>query len=193
MAGETDPVVHYRHSVRLKGYDYAQAGAYFVTICARNRECVFGDEGDWEIRLNQCGLIAREEWLRTAGLRENVEVEACVVMPNHVHGIIVITDGRGVLPYAPTGTLRSPSHTIGAIVRGFKSASTKRINEIRNTPGTPVWQRSYYEHVIRDEDDLQRIRQYILDNPGRWAEDENHPDRMNQAAGANMKESGHGG
>ena len=96
MAGENDSASHHRHSVRLKGYDYAQAGAYFVTICARNRECVFGDERDGEIRLNQYGPIVREEWLRKAELREDVGVEACVVMPNHVHGIVVITDGRGV-------------------------------------------------------------------------------------------------
>ncbi|MBM4462743.1 MAG: transposase [Chloroflexi bacterium] len=165
----------HRRSVRLKGYDYAQEGAYFVTICTRDRECMFGDEHNGEIRLNQYGLIVREEWLRTAELRENAKLEACVVMPNHLHGIIAITNRRGVSPYAPTGTLRSPSHTLGAIVRGFKSASTKLINETRHTPGTPVWQRNYYEHVIRDEDDLQRIQQYILDNPAHWAEDENHP------------------
>ena len=180
MAGKYDSDIHHRQSVRLKGYDYSQAGAYFVTICTRERDCLFGDLSDGEMRLNQYGLIIREEWLRTAALRKDVEVDIYTIMPNHLHGIIVIK-GRGVLPYAPTGTFRSPSHTIGAIVRGFKSASTKRINETRDPRGTPVWQRNYHEHVIRDEDDLNRIRQYIIDNPSCWADDENHPDRINRA------------
>ena len=121
-------------------------------------------------------MAVHEEWLKTAELRENVEVDASMIMPNHLHGIVVITNGRGVLPYAPTGTLRSPSRTIGAIVRGFKSASTKHINEMRNTPGTPVWQRSFYEHVIRNDEELKAIRQYILSNPANWTTDENyHP------------------
>jgi REP element-mobilizing transposase RayT len=126
------------------------------------------------MRLNEYGMGVHEEWLRTVELRENVEVDAFMVMPNHMHGIVVITDGRGVWPYAPTGTLRSPSHTIGAIIRGFKSASTKRINEIRHTPRAPLWQRNYYEHVIRNDEELKAIRQYILSNPASWATDENY-------------------
>jgi REP element-mobilizing transposase RayT len=167
-----------RKSVRIKDYDYSQPGAYFVTICTRNRECMFGEIIDGEMVLNRFGIIVNEEWLRTAILRvwETVEIDTYIIMPNHVHGIVVINHGRGVLQYAPTGMLRSPSQTIGAIIRGFKSASTKRINLSRNTPGNPVWQRNYYEHVIRDEDDLNRIRQYIFENPAHWAEDEENPD-----------------
>ena len=168
------PDRHHRRSIRLKGHDYTQPGAYFVTICTRDRECLFGHMVNGEMRLNKHGMAVHEEWLKTAELRENVEMEACTVMPNHVHGIVVITNGRGVLPYAPTGTLRSPSRTIGAIVRGFKSASTKHINEMRNTPGTPVWQRSFYEHVIRNDEELKAIRQYILSNPANWTTDENY-------------------
>jgi len=192
----------HRRSIRLKGYDYAQEGAYFVTICTYDRKCLLGDVYEGEMRLNEYGIIARDEWLRTAQVRPAVETDALVIMPNHLHGIILITDRapyapddadadhrrgvspygpdnahadhrrgvspygpdnahadhrRGVSLYAPTNGLRSPSQTIGAIVRGFKSASTKRINETRNTPGVPVWQRNYYEHVVRDEDDLDRI------------------------------------
>jgi len=152
---EYDPAVRRRRSVRLKEYDYAQAGACFVTICMYYRECLLGDVYYGEMRLNEYGIIARDEWLETAHVRPGVETDAFVIMPNHLHGIIVITDRRGVSPhapnnahpddragvslYAPTKGLRSPSQTIGAIVRGFKSASTKRINEIRNVSGAPVW------------------------------------------------------
>jgi len=109
-------------------------------------------------------------------------MDAYVVMPNHVHGIVVFVRGgrRGVWPYAPTSQslFRSPSHTIGAVVRGFKGAVTKRLNQIRGTPGAPFWERNYYEHIIRGGDGLNRIRQYIEENPARWAEDENNPDKF---------------
>ena len=171
---EIDLDRHHRRSVRLKGHDYAQPGAYFVTVCTRERECLLGEVADGEIRLNEHGMAVREEWLRTAQLKETVELDAFTIMPNHMHGIVIITYGRGVLPYAPTRTFRSPSHTTGAIVRGFKSASTKHINVIRRTPGTPVWQRNYYEHVVRDDEELKVIRQYVLSNPANWATDENY-------------------
>ena len=177
MAPRYNPDIHHRRSRRLKGYDYSQAGAYFISVCTRNRECLLGEIADGEMRLNDAGRMVAEEWMKSAEIRNEIELDAFAVMPNHVHGIIVIAnDCRGVWPYAPTGTLRSPSRTIGALVRAFKSACTIRINDMRNARGTPVWQRNYYEHVIRDEDDLNRIRQYICDNPARWAEDENNPD-----------------
>ncbi|MBN2098364.1 MAG: transposase [Dehalococcoidia bacterium] len=167
------PDLHHRHSIRLKDYDYAQPGAYFVTVCTRDRECLLGEIADGELRLNPFGVAVRDEWLRTAELRERVDLDVFVVMPNHLHGIVMITQGRGVWPYAPTETLRSPSHTVGAIVRGFKSASAKRINEMRNTPRMPVWQRNYYEHVIRNEAELNAIRQHIHGNQATWSSDEN--------------------
>ena len=179
MQDRYDPDIHRRRSRRLKGYDYSQAGAYFITICTRNRECTFGDVIDGEMLSNEAGHIVMEEWMKSADIRGEIELDAFAVMPNHVHGIIVITDRcRGVWPYAPTGTLRSPSRTAGALVRAFKSACTLHINQMHNARGTPVWQRNYYEHVIRDEDDLNRIREYILDNPARWEEDEENPRRI---------------
>ena len=100
-------------------------------------------------------------------------------MPNHFHAIVVITgNGRGVLQYAPTtnrASLCSPSQTIGAIVRGFKSATTRRINVLRCAPGVPVWQRNYYEHIVRDEAEMYRVREYIAANPAGWLEDEENP------------------
>ena len=170
--------MHQRRSIRLKGFDYAQSGAYFVTICTKDRECIFGKIVDEEMRLNDKGAIVYAEWLRTTEIRINVITDEFIIMPNHLHGIIMINNGRGVLQYAPTESpFRSPSQTIGAIIRGFKSATTKQINELRGTPGKPVWQRNYFERVIRDEDELNRIREYIIFNPAKWAVDkETHKD-----------------
>ena len=181
-----DPEKHHRRSIRLKEYDYSQSGAYFITICVYNRECLFGEIVNGEMRLNEWGTIVENELLKTPELRPNVLLDEYVVMPNHIHGIVVIMDNcRGVLQYAPTRRFRSPSQTIGAIVRGFKSTTTKRINEMRIAPGMPVWQRNYYEHIIRNEDKLNEIREYIIGNPIKWAEDENNP--LNLAVGAGLK------
>jgi REP element-mobilizing transposase RayT len=168
-----------RRSIRLKGYDYGQAGAYFITVCTRGREYLFGEVVDGEMKVNEMGKIVRDEWLRTGELRSNFELDAFVIMPNHFHGIIVLqSDCKGVLQYAPTDNdrstknqtpkLRSPSQTVGTIVRGFKSASTKRVNALRNMPGLPVWQRNYYEHIIRNEESMNLIREYIVNNPLQW-------------------------
>lgn len=128
--------------------------------------------------LNEYGQIAYDEWMKTPELRPNVKLDAFVVMPNHIHGIIIINDGhgsgRGVLQYAPTqmnNTFQSPSQTIGAIVRGYKSSVTKKINILRNRPGCPIWQRNYYEHIIRDNKSYHRISQYIINNPEKWQDD----------------------
>lgn len=172
-----NPQKHHRRSIRLKGYDYAQAGAYFITICTYNRICLFGEIADGNMRLNEYGETVRDEWLRTPIVRPNVELAEWVVMPNHMHGIVVITSpGRGELSAATDrGELQSvpmsPSQTIGAIVRGFKSAATKRINLQRDRPGVPVWQRNYWEHIIRHEQAYLRIATYIINNPAQWEAD----------------------
>ncbi len=142
----------------------------------RDRGCLLGDIVDGEMRLNEYGTAVRDEWLKTAELRENVEVEACTVMPNHVHGIVVITNCRGTARRAPTTEQfgKPVADSIPTIMRAFKSASTKHINEMRHSPGSPVWQRNYYEHVIQNDEELKAIRQYILSNPANWATDENY-------------------
>ena len=166
---------HNRRSIRLKGYDYSQAGVYFVTICTQNRQCLFGDIVDGAMVLNNVGRIVENEWVKTERFRQNIKCDRFVVMPNHFHGIVEITESRrGVLQYTPT-TMQSPSQTIGAIVRGFKSAVTKQINMIRQTPGTKLWQRNYYEHIIRNKNDYNRIYEYIENNPLKWALDSLHP------------------
>jgi len=175
------PQRHHRRSIRLKGYDYTQAGAYFVTVCTWNRQCLFGKVVDGEMRLDGRGEIVHQEWLRTAKMRPGVQLDAFVVMPNHIHGIIIITDDRrGTLQRAPTAEQfgRPTSNSIPTIVRLFKSAVTKRINNARGTPGMPVWQRNYYEHVIRNERSLDRIRRYIVENPLRWHLDRENPNAV---------------
>ena len=165
---------HHRRSIRLKEYDYAQVGAYFVTICARDRECLLGDVIDGEMRLNEYGQIVMECWDEIPRHFPNVELDEFVVMPNHVHGILVIT--VGARHASPLQLSRGPQRgSLGAVVGSFKSAATKRVNERRDTPGLTIWQRNYYEHVIRNEDEMNRIREYVAQNPAQWAKDENNP------------------
>jgi REP element-mobilizing transposase RayT len=174
-----DPERDRRRSIRLRGYDYASAGAYFVTLCTRERECLFGDVIDNAIMLNETGRLVADEWLRSATLRTEIDLDAWIVMPNHLHGIVVINDQPTVGAYGntpPAGNRpRSPSRTLGAMVRGFKSATTARINIMRDAVGVPVWQRNYYEHIIRGDAELHRIRQYVVDNPRQWASDRENP------------------
>ena len=186
-----DPTRHHRRSIRLPNYDYTRAGAYFVTIVTHRRECLFGEIVGDEMRMNDFGKIVAEEWEKTATVRANVILhpDEFVVMPNHIHGIVWIVDDGGetvgatgrenvgatvvgaqrrCAPTRPTNVIPG---SLGAIVRGFKSIVTKRINRRRNTPGAPVWQRNYYEHIIRNDESLRRIREYIAQNPTRWALD----------------------
>jgi len=188
----------HRRSIRLQHYDYSQAGAYFVTICAHARECLFGEIVDGAMILNDYGKIVEEEWLKSAEIRKELELDAYVIMPNHLHGIVLINNEGGLTVGAsgrsPLTTdvrahgrapLRSDQpilhrkpRSLGSFIAGFKSATTKRLNISRNTPSFAVWQRNYYEHIIRDEIDLNRIREYVQHNPVRWAEDENNPKRV---------------
>jgi putative transposase len=189
-----DPQKHHRRSVRLKDYDYAQQGAYFVTICTEGMKCSFGVvDINGEMNLNQHGIIVRQEWERVGLLRRYVELDAFVVMPNHVHGIIFIIDDSAAqvaqvrrTPVASVGeTLASPlslspqgpaSKSLSAIIGGFKSAATREINRIRHAQGRNVWQRSFHDVIIRNEKMLNMLRQYIDSNPARWANDRYYAD-----------------
>lgn len=174
-----NPDVHHRRSIRLKEYDYTQAGAYFVTIVTYQREPLFGEIVDGVMKLNPLGEIARQEWFKTAELRPYVELyeDEFVVMPNHAHGIIwnVGADGGAERRSARTSAADEKPHvdagSLGAIVRAYKSAVTYAINAARQSRGVTVWHRNYYEHIIRDDADLKRIRDYIANNPLRWTED----------------------
>lgn len=170
-----DPQKHHRRSIRLRGYDYTQAGTYFVTLCTYQRECLFGEIVNGRMCLNEIGCIVAEEWLRTSEIRLEIELDEWVVMPNHIHGIIVMTESAGAHGHAPPPNHRGMPYrkprSLSSLVAGFKSAATKRINEIRQTPTRPIWQRNYYECIIRNEKSLCNIRQYIVNNPRRWTVD----------------------
>ncbi len=166
---------------RLEGYDYAQNGAYFVTICTHNREMLFGEIVDGNMQLNKAGEIVLNCWNDLAQHYSEAEYDAFVIMPNHIHGIVVLVgDGRVSDPslqetFRPTPKPPQPSYKkprgLPQIIGSFKSFSARRINEKRDMPGVSVWQSSYYDHIIRDEADLNIRRQYILNNPSRWQED----------------------
>ena len=178
-----------RRSIRLQGYDYTRQGAYFVTICTRNRECLLGDIVEGRMHLSEAGRLAQAVWEDLPHHYPHVQIDVWVIMPNHMHGIIILTEaqtteddvqsgadpkinvGAGLKP-APTAATR---HGLSEIVRAFKTFSARRINALHNTVGTSFWQRNYYEHVIRNESALDRIRQYIVDNPARWPEDPENP------------------
>ena len=167
-----------RRSIRLQGYDYSQAGAYAVTICTHNRDCLFGEIAGGKMVLNHAGHAALQCWQAIPDHFPHAELDAFVMMPNHVHGIVVIADRRGTACRAPTQVEQFGHPVAGSIptvIRSFKSAVTKRINEIRNTPGAKVWQRNYYEHIIRDEGELKRMREYITNNPVQWELDRENP------------------
>jgi REP element-mobilizing transposase RayT len=171
-----DPKIHHRHSIRLKGYDYSQAGAYFVTIVAWQREMLFGEIVDGEMKLNEFGEIISEKWQWLETQYEYVELGAWVIMPNHHHGILVIHNGRGGSRPAPTPPIKRKP--LGGLIGAFKTVSTKQINLLRDTEGQVVWQRNYYERIIRNEPEMDRITRYIESNPTQWADDNENPNRI---------------
>ena len=187
-----NPARHHRRSIRLRGWDYASPGAYFVTLCIEDRERpltgritrLFGDIVNGEMRLNEFGRIVADTWDDLPNHFPTVVLDAFVVMPNHAHGIIVLTennvDGSIVgadlvgaeLNSAPTNATAKPKrYTLGQIIQCLKTFSARRINSSRRTPRMPVWQRNYHEHIIRNDDEMNRIRQYITDNPRKWESD----------------------
>lgn len=179
-----DPKKHHRRSIRLKGYDYTQPGAYFVTMVTHQHQLLFGDILNGDMAFNYIGHIVKAEWLRTTEIREYVILDEYVIMPNHLHGIIIIADNE--TPVGATGgspLLQTdaqppqgvPPHSLGAIIAGFKSAVTKQVNRILNTPGAPLWQRNYYDHIIRNEKEWDNIRKYIQTNPANWETDHENP------------------
>ncbi|MDQ1327561.1 MAG: REP-associated tyrosine transposase [Candidatus Poribacteria bacterium] len=171
-----DPDKHHRRSIRLKGYDYSQSGAYFITICTHDKKSLFGKIIDGNMVLNEFGKIVNDEWIKTEQIRKNVKIDEYMVMPNHLHGIIIINDDRrDTLMRVQSESFGKPvSGSISTIIRGFKSATTKQINEFR-TPQMSVWQSNYYEHVIRNDDDLNDVREYIINNPLKWDLDRENP------------------
>jgi len=188
----TDTPRFHRRSIRLRDYDYRAAGAYFVTVCAHQRAQVFGQIRDGMMHVNAWGAIVAAEWERTAALRPYVELDAFVVMPNHFHGILLITDDatgrgmdsaakddvirRGMARHAPTTNNarkfgKPIARSLPTIVGAFKSAATNAIHRLPDATDDPVWQRNYHEHVIRHAREYHQIRAYTLTNPARWLRD----------------------
>jgi putative transposase len=186
-----NPAIHRRRSVRLRGYDYSSPGYYFITICTQNRACLFGDVANGQMQLNDAGKMVMDEWEKSAQIRNEIRLDDFIVMPNHFHGIAVIAsheyprgdehrrDDRPVVPtqsgsspVVPTNRPHGPKpKSIAALIAGFKCAATKRINQMRGTPGITIWQQRYWDHIVRDNNELFRIRHYIRNNPSNWERD----------------------
>ena len=215
-----NPNIHHRRSIRLKGYDYSQPGAYFITICTHQRECLFGEIIDGQMHLKNFGRIIQIHWGNLQKHHLHIKLDEFVIMPNHLHGIIILFNdsvgaglndtfrsqteqmtikpapatidelinyqqkvGAGLndtfrsqteqmtIKPAPATIVQSTNYQqkgIPEIIRGFKTFSARQINNIRSQKGVPLWQRNYYEHIIRNESDLNRIREYIVKNPQKW-------------------------
>jgi REP element-mobilizing transposase RayT len=219
-----DPHLHHRRSIRLKGYDYSQPGAYFITQVTWQRDCLFGEIIDGVMQLNSTGKIIQSEWQRLAFHFHNIKLDAFMVMPNHLHGTIVI-DPVGATPkppsvFNPVGATRQPPcetpdsntplpdrmtdsldgsplqkpspsltesllqapsrsgpipNSLGAMIGQFKSRATKRVWSLPEMDHSLIWQRNYYEHIVRNDFEYKQIIQYIETNPLKWQEDQLHP------------------
>ncbi|MCB9510702.1 MAG: hypothetical protein H6695_10995 [Deferribacteres bacterium] len=169
------PIRRNRRPIRLPHYDYASAGLYFVTICSHQRRPLFGEIKDQKMHLNAVGKIVESEWLKTARLRENVTLDVFIVMPNHFHVIVILTESPqfwGQQDERPKRQFAQPlPHSLPTIVGAFKSAVTRCTRKTLQAPGAPVWQRGYFEHVIRSEKTYRQIRDYIINNPVLWRDD----------------------
>jgi|SRR5579864_1617790 len=178
MPGEADSS---RRSIRLKQYDYSQVGSYFFTICAHHRQMLFAEIRDEQMKCNRSEEAVWSVWRGLPARFPMLELDEFVVMPNHVHGILrlnpVTRTGlwpAGAASSAPTNAT-PPSPTLGRILRRFKSVSAIAVNRVRNRTGAPVWQRNYYEHIIRRSEDLDEVRAYIAGNPAQWPSDRENP------------------
>jgi len=179
-----NPEKHHRRSIRLKGYDYSQPGWYFVTICIQNREMILGNIENGMMILINIGKIINHHWQRQPHIFKNIELDRYQIMPNHLHGIIHIAgvkhsekhiseklndSGGNASPLQPPhGTVPG---SLGAIMQNFQSVTARKINKIRKTPAARLWQRNYYDHIIRDENDYLTHWRYIEENPMKWHED----------------------
>ncbi|MCY4653976.1 MAG: transposase [Dehalococcoidia bacterium] len=190
-----------RKPIRLKGYDYSRVGAYFITIVAQGRMCLFGDVVDGEMRLNDAGMMVRRVWDGMPDRFPHIEMDEFVVMPNHGHGVIVIQQSPGEnSAHPPVGAslvgAQSPTNihsdtrattrvapTLGDVVGAFKSLTTLEYGRGVRETGWPsfdkrLWQRNYYEHIIRNDKEWNMVREYINDNPARWETDSENPDAI---------------
>jgi putative transposase len=189
-----DPEKHHRQSIRMKGYDYTLPGAYFVTIVSLRRMCLFGGIENGTIIQSDIGRIVNECWYRIPNCFEDIELDEFVLMPNHLHGLVLIYEALGkgeafaesnldqndnklanASPLQPKGTRKG---SLSAVIQNFKSISTRLVNKKYFTPGNKIWQRNYYERIIRNDREFSAIRQYIHDNPLNWEMDQENPEKI---------------
>jgi len=183
-----NPNIHQRRSIRLKGYDYSQAGMYFITICCQDRICRFGHINvgagiaPAQMVLNEYGQIAYDEWVKLSERFPNFELDVFQIMPNHMHGIIALVGATPAVAHnnavVDNDNLAgaSPAHTktVGDIVGAYKSLVANGCLDIfktKNETMGKLWQRNYHEHIIRDEQSYHRISEYIINNPENWTDD----------------------
>jgi REP element-mobilizing transposase RayT len=183
---------NHRRSIRLPDYDYSSEGLYYVTICTQDRLCLFGEVIGGQMTLNACGEIVKQELLRTPEIRREITLDEWVIMPNHIHAIVAINEtehdtatghavgatghvgAHGHAPLRERRFVRKPK-SLSSFIAGFKSAVTVHINQLRQTPGNPVWQRNYWEHIIRNGESYDKIKRYVIENPMNWTHDEENP------------------
>ncbi|MDP2896968.1 MAG: hypothetical protein Q8Q12_10495 [bacterium] len=196
-----DPERHHRRSIRLRGYDYSAEGAYFVTICTQDRACLFGEVVDGEMRLHSAGTMVQGAWDELPSFYPGIVVDAFVVMPNHIHGIIALV-GRNIKTMVGAGPCAcpvdaetqddapphrhgqpqgvAPTLSLADVVHRFKTLTTKRYVDGVKQYGWPafpgrLWQRNYYEQVVRSKSSWNRVRHYIAHNPRHWESDRENP------------------
>lgn len=152
-----NPEIHHRQSIRLQGYDYANAGTYFVTICCHQRQHLFGEIENGEMKINLIGQIVSSLWQKIPQHFPNVELDGFILMPDHLHRIIMISESK-------------EKSSLANIIQNFKSISSRKINRINKTYGISIWQRNYYERIVRSEQELTNLREYIKNNPANWTD-----------------------
>lgn len=173
------PNQHYskRRSIRLRNYDYRRCGVYFVTICAYQKRKLFGTVVEGTVSLSSVGEVVSDEWRRIAQARANVEIDHYVVMPNHLHGLLIISERiNASSDQCSDGPLSAPrrgvpASSLGSIINQFKGAVTRSVWSNLLHSRKKIWQRNYYDHIVRDEASLNEIRKYIVGNPTRWHDD----------------------
>ena len=196
---KNNPGIKGRRTLRLSGYDYSIPGLYYVTICTHKKKCLFGQVTNGEMVLNRVGRIVNDEWIKAGENRDVLELDEWIVMPNHLHGIVTIyktspvairelplhgdemqvvsalnqdIHARAAYEFSLQTDIRQRRNMIlPKFIGKFKMLTAKRVNRLGETPGKPLWQKSYWDRIIRDEEDLNRIRQYIRNNPSQWEKD----------------------
>lgn len=172
-----------RRSIRLQNYDYTRDGAYFVTLCTHQRQCLFGNVQIDRVRPSHLGAVAQQYWQEIPQHFPFVHIDEFVVMPNHLHGILWLKQTESIIPLTPNFTVGKHSKALGTAIGSYKAAVTNKIRELCQTSDLKIWQRNYYEVIIREETQLYNYRKYIQQNPLKWHLDEDNPQNIHSFQG----------